>query len=94
MELGSLLDPLYKINDSTFHQDEDIEDLIKGDYRHASTSVPTQSFSSSRHSGATVVGITYRLPDVRVYPSAQEGPMKITRSPRRRDNPKAHKSGC
>src|SRR3954465_665601 len=42
-------------------------------------SVSTRSFSSARHSGATVVGTTYRLPDIMVYLSAQEGPMKITR---------------
>src|SRR4051794_10157351 len=40
-------------------------------------SVSTRSFSLARHSGATVVGTTYRLPDVMVYLSAQEGPMKI-----------------
>src|SRR3954467_13572044 len=42
-------------------------------------SVSTRSFSSARHSGATIVGTTYRLPDVMVYLSAQEVPMKITR---------------
>src|SRR3954464_2610636 len=56
-------------------------------------SVSTRSFSSARHSGATVVGITYRLPDVMVYLSAQEGPMKITRGSRPQRSRKAQKRG-
>src|SRR3954467_7879903 len=56
-------------------------------------SVSTRSFSSARHSGATVVGITYRLPDVMVYLSAQEGPMKITQGSRPQNNQKAQKRG-
>ena len=52
------------LDNSTFYQDEDIEDPIKGDYRHALISVSTRSFSSARHSGATVVGITLRVPNI------------------------------
>src|SRR4051812_5069063 len=56
-------------------------------------SVSTRSFSSSRHSGATVVGTTYRLPDVMVYLSAQEGSMKITRRSRPQSTRKAQERG-
>ena len=45
--------------------------------------------NSLGHCFYIVVGITYRLPDIMVYLSAQEGPMKIIRSPRRWSNPKA-----
>ena len=67
-------------------EDEGIQESRRRQWRLDKLKSSAKCFSlypkfspSARHSGATVVGIAYRLPDVILYLPAQEGPMKITR---------------
>ena len=67
-------------------EDEGIQESRRRQWRLDKLKLSAKCFSlypkfspSARHSGATVVGIAYRLPDVTLYLPAQEGPMKITR---------------
>src|SRR3954463_2264991 len=80
-------------NSSTRHfiKTKTLEDPMNKIVGKNQASVSTRSFSSARYSGATVVGTTYRLPNVMVYLSAQEGPMKITRRIRTLKHPEGPK---